>query len=522
MRQVEIIVALLTIIGIVGALSQKLKIALPILLVVTGMLISLAPNIPPIHLEPDAVFFIFLPPLLYLDAYNTSWRQLKGVADIITLQAVGLVLATVAAVATALHFVAGLPWEAALALGAIVSPTDAVAASAISKEIHLPKKVMDIIKGESLVNDATGLVAYQFAVAAAVTGAFSWAEAGERFVFVSLGGIVMGLAIGFVLARLRTKLEHRPVEIIVSLLSPFIAYLAAEHVHVSSVLSVVTAGLCLGWHGPKMSNSSTRLHATANWETIIYILNGFSFLLMGLQLRPILETVKKYPVEQIIISTIVAALAPIAVRFAWIFMIAPLHAWLKKEKTPNWKHLFVLSWSGMRGVVSLAAALALPLTCTNGDLFPYRDLLIYLTIAVIASTLLMQGITLPYLVKIFEFEPDNYNAEEAERKLRLALSREAVRSIDALARERQLDLEDPRMQRLLNRHLEKAIANIGAEAQDSASEELWSKLRLDIIEAQRKRLIAMRDDNTIEDQTFRVLQNELDLEEAQFKLAEPI
>jgi len=518
MRQVEIIVALLTIIGIVGALAQKLKIALPILLVLTGMVISLTPNIPPVHLEPDAVFFIFLPPLLYLDAYNTSWRKLKDVADVITLQAVGLVLATVAAVAVVLHVVVGLPWAAAFALGAIVSPTDAVAASAISKEIHLPQRVMNIIKGESLVNDATGLVAYQFAVAAAVTGVFSWAEAGQRFAFVSLGGIAMGLAIGFVLARLRTKLEHRPVEIIVSLLSPFIAYLAAEHIHVSSVLSVVTAGLCLGWHGPSMQTSTTRLQATANWETIIYILNGFSFLLMGLQLRPILETVKKYPSEQIIVSTIVAALAPIVVRFAWIFTVAPIYARLKKAKLPSWKHLFVLSWSGMRGVVSLAAALALPLTCVNGDQFPYRDLLIYLTVAVIASTLVMQGITLPYLVKILEFEPDQYNAEEAERKLRLALSREAVRSIDSLARERNLDLEDPRLQKLLNRHLERAIANIGTETPDPGTEEIWHNLRKDIIGAQRKKLIALRDDNAIEDQTFRVLQNELDLEEAQMKI----
>ncbi len=264
MQQVEIIVALLTVIGIVGALSQKIKIALPILLAVTGMIISLVPFIPTVHLEPDVVFFIFLPPLLYLDAFNTSWKELKNVAEIVTLQAVGLVLVTVAAVAAAIHAVVpDMPWAVAITLGAIVSPTDAVAASAISKEVQLPKRLMDIIKGESLINDATGLVAYQMAVAATLTGAFSWASAPNRFLYVGFGGIVLGLVLGVFLSRIRTKLEHRPVEIITSLLSPFVVYIAAEHLHVSSVLAVVVAGVYLGWRGPLMHSSKTRLQAVA-------------------------------------------------------------------------------------------------------------------------------------------------------------------------------------------------------------------------------------------------------------------
>jgi CPA1 family monovalent cation:H+ antiporter len=376
MQQVELVVALLAIIAIVGAISQKLRVALPILLVLTGMAISMAPNIPPVHLEPDAVFFIFLPPLLYLDAFNTSWRQLKDVGELVTLQAVGLVLATVGAVAVAIHSVIpGIPWTAALVFGAIVSPTDAVAASAISKEVKLPKRLMEIIKGESLTNDATGLVAYQFAVAAAATGAFAWQEAGTRFFYVAIGGIVVGLATGLFLVRLRTRLEHKPVEIIVSLLSPFIAYLTAEHLHVSSVLSVVTAGLMLGWRSPLMHGSSTRLHATANWETIAYLLNGFSFLLMGLQLRPILETVKAYPASQLILWTATAALAPLAIRFIWTFTTAPIYNKLRKQPQPSWKHLFVFSWSGMRGVVSLAAALAFPLSRSADISYYCRDCL---------------------------------------------------------------------------------------------------------------------------------------------------
>ncbi|MFA6209264.1 MAG: Na+/H+ antiporter [Candidatus Obscuribacterales bacterium] len=514
MQQVELVVALLAIIAIVGAISQKLRIALPIMLVLTGMAISMAPNIPPVHLEPDAVFFIFLPPLLYLDAYNTSWRQLKDVGELVTIQAVGLVLATVAGVALAIHTVVpGIPWTAALAFGAIVSPTDAVAASAIAKEVRLPKRLMEIIKGESLTNDATGLVAYQFAVAAVATGAFSLYEMGTKFFYVAIGGIIIGLATGFILVRLRTRLEHKPVEIIVSLLSPFIAYLTAEHLHVSSVLSVVTAGLLLGWRSPMMHGSTTRLHATANWETIAYLLNGFSFLLMGLQLRPILETVKAYPAPQLVLWTLTAALAPLLIRFAWTFTVGPAYNVLRKQKQPGWKHLFVFSWSGMRGVVSLAAALALPLTCSNGQAFPYRDLLIFLTIAVIVSTLILQGITLPSIVKMFEFEPDAYNSEEAERKARLALSREAVRRIDELARSENIDVEDPILQKHLNKYLERAVANMGPESPNQPAVLLWQRIKGETITAQRTLLLKLRDDNEIQDETFRIIQNELDLEE---------
>lgn len=519
MQQVELVVALLAIIAIVGAISQKLRVALPILLVLTGMAISMAPNIPPVHLEPDAVFFIFLPPLLYLDAYNTSWRQLKDVGELVTIQAVGLVLATVAAVALAIHSVIpAIPWTAALAFGAIVSPTDAVAASAIAKEVRLPKRLMEIIKGESLTNDATGLVAYQFAVAAVATGAFAWQEAGTRFFYVAIGGILAGLATGFFLVRLRTRLEHKPVEIIVSLLSPFIAYLTAEHLHVSSVLSVVTAGLMLGWRSPLMHGSSTRLHATANWETIAYLLNGFSFLLMGLQLRPILETVKAYPAPQLILWTATAALAPLAIRFIWTFTTAPIYNKLRKQPQPSWKHLFVFSWSGMRGVVSLAAALALPITCSNGQPFPYRDLLIFLTIAVIASTLIIQGITLPAIVKMFEFEPDAYNSEEAERKARLALSREAVRRIDELARAEDIDLDDPILQKYLNKYLERAIANIGPESHNQNVINFWQRVRGEAITAERALLLKLRDRNEIQDDTFRQIQYELDLEETKMDM----
>jgi CPA1 family monovalent cation:H+ antiporter len=517
MHQVEIIVVLLAVIGIVGALSHRLKIALPILLVFAGIIISLTPNVPQIKLDPDIVFFIFLPPLLYIDAFESSWKKLRSVAEVIALLAIGLVLVTTGLVATAIHAVVpNMPWSAALALGAIVSPTDAVAAAGIAKEIHLPRRTLEILKGESLVNDSTGLIAYQFAVAATLTGAFSWYEAGRTFLYSGFGGIFIGLLLGWLLSRLRTRLDDKPVEIIVSLLSPFIVYLSAEHLHVSSVLAVVTAGLWLGWRAPTMLSSQIRLHAGANWETIAYVLNGFSFLLMGLQLEPILQTIHSYPAKDLILWTATAALMPVLVRFCWVFTVSPIYYTLRRRQRPGWKRLFIVAWSGMRGVVSLAAALALPMVCADGSPFPYRNLLIFLTVAVIAATLILQGITLPSIIKAFNIaDEDGKNDEETERKARLFLSREAVRRVDELARERKIDMEDPHLQRILNRYLDDTLAYAHGDPQDISNGGTWHMLQHESLISQRKVLIDIRDKHEINEDIFRLLQNELDLEEAQ-------
>ncbi len=520
MKEVELLAMLLSVIGMAGAVSQKLRISLPILLVVIGMAISLISNTALFRLDPDTVFFIFLPPLLYMDAFNTSWQELKQVGDIIAIQAFGLVLVTVIGIAAVIHAVMpAMPWAAAFVLGAIVSPTDAVVASAITKEISLPKRVLDIIKGESLINDATGLVAYQFAVAATVTGAFSWAEAGSRFIYVGFGGVLVGLVIGWILSLLRTKLDNRPVEIIGSLLSPFIVYLTAEHLHVSGVLSVVTAGLFLGWRGPTMFSSLTRLQAKANWETIAYILNGFSFLLMGLQLKPILATLKSYPPRDLLLWTAAAAIAPILIRFAWTFSVAPLIAILQGRTVPNWKHIFIIAWSGMRGIVSMAAALALPIACANGQEFPYRDLIIFLTVVVIASTLLLQGLALPAIIKHFGFTPDLNDRSDAEREIRLYLSREAVRTIDSIARINKIDMKDPRLQKILSHYLESTIDNLTVDSYDATNSATWRLIHNEAIKSQRHNLIALRDSQRIGEKLFQILQNELDLEEAQLLLS---
>jgi len=515
-HEVETVVLLFAVIAVVGALSHRIKIALPILLVFAGMIISLTPNMPQVKLEPDIVFFMFLPPLLYVDAFASSWKKLRNVAEIIALLAIGLVLLTVAVVGSAIHaIVPNMPWSAALAFGAIVSPTDAVAASSIAAEVNLPRRTVDILKGESLVNDATGLVAYQFAVAATLTGAFSWYAAGLKFLYAGFGGILVGLVLGWMLGRLRTRLNDKPVEIVVSLISPFILYLSAEHLQVSSVLAVVTGGLWLGWRAPTMITYETRLATQANWESIAYSLNGLSFLMMGLQLKSIIQTIDSYPADQLILWTLTAALVPVLIRFAWLFTVSPLYNRIKGIPPVEWKRLFIVGWSGMRGVVSLAAALALPLLCADGTPFPHRSLIIFLTVAVIASTLVFQGITLPYFIKAFKFDDqDQANDAEVERKARQYLCREAVRRIDELARERNIDLEDEHLQRLLNRYLDTLMQSHTATP-DMSRGGTYHLLQHESIISQRKVLIEIRRTHEIDEDIFLMLQRELDHEEAQ-------
>ena len=517
MQQVELITSLLIVIAVVSAIARRFHLSQPIALLLVGMIISLIPQIPDVNLAPDTVFFIFLPPLLYVDAFNTPWRELRNVGEVISFQAIVLVLITVALVAVAIHAVVpGMPWAAAFAFGAIVSPTDAVAVAAISKDVILPKRLIDIIKGESLVNDASGLVAYRFAVAAMVTGVFSWRAASMHFLLVAIGGIVVGLTLGWILAKIRTRVDYRPIEVVLSLLSPFVTYLAAEHLHVSGVLSVVSSALLLGWRGPSMFSSSARLQAAATWETISYVLNGFSFLFMGLQLEPILVTVKSYSAQELWLWAAVAAVTPLVARFGCIFLTAPLYQLVKKVKAPSWKNLVVLSWSGIRGVVSLAAALALPLHTASGQPFPFRDLLIFLTIVVISSTLIFQGLTLPYIVRRLKFTPDAYDAHAEERKTRLLLAREALRTIDETAKTRGMDMNDPALHAFMDRYLEQTIANADSDAISASKSDAWHILKRATIEAQRRLLLELREGNQIENEVFRTLQNELDFEEAQF------
>src|ERR1043165_3259458 len=380
----EIFVGLLLAVAVLALVARKLTIPYPILVVIGGLLLGLIPKLPKVRLDPELVFLFVLPPLLFPAALFTSWRDFRANLRPISLLAIGLVLFTTVAVAYLAHYFMGLPLPAGFVLGAIISPPDAIAATAIAERLSVPRRIVTILEGESLVNDATALVAFRFAVAAVVTGSFSLAHAAGQFVIVAVGGILIGLAVGWLTAWIQKPIDDPPVEITISLLTPFAAYLPAEQLGVSGVLAVVTTGLYHGWRLPEITTSRTRLQAGPVWEMIEFLLNGFIFLLIGLQLPEVLRHLTGRSIPHLVWYAAVISLAVILIRMLWVFPATYLPRWLfkglrERDPYPDWRHVAVVAWTGMRGVVSLAAALALPLTLANGSPVPRRALAPFLT-----------------------------------------------------------------------------------------------------------------------------------------------
>jgi len=395
-----------------GMLADWLRVPYPILLVVGGLLVSLQPWAPRYALPPELVFLAFLPPLLYAAAFNTNWPRFRQQIRAITLLAVGLVFFTTTAVAWAAHEFVGLGWGPAFVLGAIVSPPDAVAALAITRRVRVPAVVSTLLEGESLVNDASALVAYRLAVAAVVTGVFSLADAATQFAVVSAGGVVVGLVGALLVMQLhrglnRAKLADSKTTIVITLLTPYAIYLPAEHLHVSGVLAVVTAGLIIGANRRSLFPDGLRVEARTVWETVDFVLNGLTFILIGFQLPTILGGLRDdYTPEVLTKDAAVVGGVVIVTRLLWIFPGAYLPRFLDRvfklstDPYPPWQHVTVVGWTGMRGVVSLAGALAIPTTVAGGEAFPQRDLIQFLTFWVIFATLVLQGLTLPLLIRV--------------------------------------------------------------------------------------------------------------------------
>lgn len=408
---VELVLALLGAAVGIGILARFLGLPYPILLTLGGLLLGLQPWTPPVNLDPHLVFVLFLPPLLYGAAFRTEWPAFRFQLRAITLLAVGLVLFTTTLVAAAAHYWVGLPWAAGFVLGAIVSPPDAVAAMAVTQKLRVPKVVTTILEGESLVNDASALVALRLAIGALGAGAFSVSEAVEQFLVVSAGGIVVGVFGGILVVRLHQWLTIRKVAdntltITITLLTPYAVYLPAEALHVSGVLAVVVAGLWVGNRCELVFSCQFFREASAVWEWVEFMLNSLIFILIGLSIRPILEEVSDhYSLEQVAAATAVVSAVAVGARLVWMYPGAYLPRWLdgvvlgSAEPYPDWRAVTVVGWTGMRGVVSLAAALALPRTAPDGSPFPARDLIQFLTFGVIFVTLVGQGLTLPYLIR---------------------------------------------------------------------------------------------------------------------------
>ena len=408
---VELILALLAVTVVLGLLARRLGVAEPILLVVGGLLLGLQPWAPSIVLDPQVVFLLFLPPLLYAAAFRTPWPDFREQLRPIVLLAVGLVLFSTTVVAVAAHFAVGLPWPSAFVLGAIVSPPDAVAAVAITRQLRVPKLITTVLEGESLVNDASALVTLRVAIAAVVTGAFSLWDAGFLFVFASLGGIVLGLLGGWLAVRLhvwldRNKLADSKLTITITLLTPFAVYLPAEHLHLSGVLAAVTAGFWVGNRCEEVFSEELYEEARAVWQWVEFILNGLIFILVGFALRSILDQLSsQHTMDELAVSAAIISGVVIVARLVWTFPGAYIPRWLDRQLLgiptpyPPWQDVAVVGWTGMRGVVSLAAALALPLTTAAGKPFPGRDLIQFLTFCVIFVTLVGQGLTLPLIIR---------------------------------------------------------------------------------------------------------------------------
>ena len=521
MHQAETLVFLLALMTALVVISRKLQIPYPVMLVLGGLAISFIPHLPALKLDPNFVFYFCLPPLIFPAALFTSWRDFRRHLRPILLLAVGLVLFTMAAVAAVAHaIVQNIPWAAAFALGAIVSPPDAIAATAIIRRLTVLRRIEAVVEGESLVNDATALVALQFAVAAVATGRFSLGYAAAQFVFVALGGIAIGFVAGFIVRWVQKQLDDPPVQIAITLLTPFVSYLSAERLHVSGVLATVTAGIYLGWHLPLIARARYRLQAQAFWEMIVFLINGLVFMTIGLQLPDILPQLTGESWSHLIGIGAGVSATVILVRMAWLFPAAWLPRFLsrkvrERDPMPSWQELAVVAWSGMRGVVSLAAAFALPFTLNNGMPFPARGYILYLTFCVILATLVLQGLTLPLLIRKLGVTGDGLNDEE-ERTARFQANRAALELIERLASE----CEVPRdVAKRLEAEYRERIQELQqcASAGDPSGEVAtppYRQLQYEALKVERQTIIQLRNEKVINDEALRRIQRDLDLAEA--------
>jgi monovalent cation/hydrogen antiporter len=435
-----VLAAVLVSVAVLNALASRIGIPYPIVLVVGGLALGLVPGLPHVELEPDLVLLVFLPPLLYYAAFMADLRALRNDARVVSLTAVGLVLVTMGLVAVAGHTVLDLPWPMAFALGAIVSPTDPVAATAIMRRLGAPRRIVNIVEGESLVNDAAALVAYRVALAAAVEGTFSLLDASLEFLLAAAGGVALGLAVGYAIGEIRRRLDDAPTEITISLITGYVAFLPAEQLHLSGVLAVVTAGLYLGWRAPELSSPPTRLQTFSVWEILTFLLNATLFVLIGLQLPVVVDDLAGQPLPELVGYAAIVAGTVIAARFLWLFTTPYVIRALDRRPQqrarragPAWR--IVTGWSGLRGAVSLATALALPVETDAGEALPGRELIVFVTFAVVLVTVVGQGLTLPVLIRRLGVVADEQEEEHEELVARLVASKAALTELEAMAEE---------------------------------------------------------------------------------------
>jgi monovalent cation/hydrogen antiporter len=523
-----VFLSLLTFVVVFGALARKLKLPYPIVLVVAGLLLSFLPRVPKVTLNPDVIFLIVLPPLLYSAAWVTSWRDFRFNLVVIFMLAFGLVAFTVFGVALAAPYVfAGFTWQLGFLLGAVVSPTDSIAATSIARTLALPRRIVDILEGESLVNDASGLVALEFGLAMILRSETpTVGEALGRLCYLTLAGIAIGLAIGKLVAWFERRIDDGPIEIAVSILVPYATYLIAAAAHASGVLAVIACGLFLSRQSARFFSPSVRLQAWAVWESLTFALNGLVFVLIGLQLPYVLAGIRSYSLRQLLFYGVTFSVLLILLRLLWMYPGARFGYWFRTRlmhqnfPRPTAGGIFVLGWTGMRGVVALAAAMSLPEKFPDGSPFPQRNLIVFLTFSVILVTLVLQGLTLPAIIRMLGLSGlSGPNCEEHEaRRIMVRAGLQRLEQARAQDPPELTPVYDDLKQHYENR-LQRLEGNGNQDKESLQNYDRFLNLKRDLLRAEREAVLSLRATGRISDEVLRQIERELDLRESELTLA---
>ena len=500
---IQTLILLLIVIASVAVAETRLRIPSAILLMLTGVILALIPGLPTVELAPELVLLLVLPPIIYSSAVAMSWREFRFNLRPISLLALGCVAFTTVATAAAAHWVLGLPWSVGFVLGAIVSPPDAVAPLSVARRMQLPRRILVVLEGEGLANDATALVLYRFAVAAVSAGMFSLGEAATVF----------------------AAIRDPRIEITLSIITPFLAYWPPEHLGGSGVLATVTAGLYISWNGLHLISAATRLQGIFFWDFLIYLVEGMVFLTTGLQARTLIARIGQYPSSELAISAAVISAVVIVARFIWVFPAVYLPRWLsrrirRRDPAPPWQHAFVLSFTGVRGIVSLAAALAIPFATATGAPFPGRELILFLTFSVILVTLVGQGLMLPSVIRALglahagrrEHEADK--AEECEARRQAAIA--ALSRLDELTAAGTFSEEILQPIRTRQRHrLDHIEHGNDLDDRNRNFRDLNDEIEFLLIGTERRHINEQYRRGALTDVSRRRIERELDLREAE-------
>jgi Na+/H+ antiporter len=523
---IQILLLLLIVIAAVAVVARRLQVPLAIPLVLTGVALALVPGLPTVELVPESVLLLVLPPVIYSSAVAMSWREFRFNLRPISFLAVGCVIFTTAVVAAAANWLLGLPWPLGFLLGAIVSPPDAMAPLSVARRMQIPRRILVILEGEGLANDATALILYRFAVVAVSVGAFSLGEAATNFAIIVAAEIAWGIAVGWAMLRLRRWVGDPRIEITLSIITPFLAFWPPHHFGGSGVLATVATGLYISWNGLLLIGAATRLQGIFFWDFVIYLTEGMVFLITGLQVRGLLARIDHFETLELVASAVVVTAVVILARFVWMFPATYVPRWVsaslrKRDPAPPWQWPFALAFTGIRGIVSLAAALAIPLTTASGAPFPGRDLILFLTFTVILVTLVGQGLMLPPVMRFLGLANAGREEREAERLEEDRARQEAIAAacarIEALAAERGLAEEIVAPIRAFHRdrlrHIEHRIA---AEDSQRRLGALRDEIELLLIAAERQRINELYRAGKLKDDPRRRIERELDLREAHF------